>query len=187
MSSARFTVAAVLVGMIGLAGLTGCNLDDTSVSSTGSTTAPGQAVGSGGASAGGGASQGAKQAQYGEVLQISKGGEAAATVSLAAPKAVGSFFGGMSTPTSGPAFATFMVSFTSAKAGFNVNPFDFFVRTPDGARVQATIGCDPEFNAATLGQGEKFQGCLTFDAAHGTLVYTSGLLTSTSLIEWPGF
>ncbi|ABD12087.1 hypothetical protein CcI156_19330 [Frankia sp. CcI156] len=181
MSTARFAVAAVLTGLIGLTGLTGCNLDDTSVSSTGATAAPG------GAAAAGGASQGAKQAQYGEVLQVSKGGEVAATVSVAAPKAVPSFFSGFSKPTSGPAFATFMVSFTSAKAGFAVNPFDFFVRTPDGARVQPTIGCEPAFNAATLGQGEKYQGCLTIDAAHGVLVYASGLFGATGLVEWPGF
>ncbi len=189
MGKARIVVVAtVLAGMVGL---TGC-LEDTSVSTTGTTAGSTQgaaANGSTGAPAGkpGSTAGGAKQAQYGEVLEIRKGGDVAATVSVAAPKPVASFFGGASKPTSGPAFATFMVSFASQKQGFDVNPFDFFVRTPEGARVQPTFGCEPAFNAATLGSGEKFQGCLTVDVAHGNLVYTSGLFDSTSLVEWPAF
>ncbi|WP_261565203.1 hypothetical protein [Frankia gtarii] len=86
------------------------------------------------------------------------------------PTTVASFDSGFTKPTNAPAFATFMVSFASQKQGFDVNPFDFFVRTPEGARVQPTFGCEPAFNAATLGAGEKFQGCLTVDVAHGNLV-----------------
>ncbi|MEX5636522.1 hypothetical protein [Parafrankia sp. FMc2] len=189
MSKARFLlVAAALAGAVGL---TGC-LEETSVSSTGTTTGPGQGgaeAGAPGAAAGqqGSAPEGTRQAQYGEVLEIRKDGEVAATLSVAEPKPVSSFFGGVSTPTSGPSFATFLVSVTSQQAGFDVNPFDFFVRTPEGARVQPTFGCEPAFNAATLGVGEKFQGCLTVDVAHGNLVYTSNLFQSASLAEWPAF
>ncbi|MCK9902144.1 hypothetical protein CC117_25475 [Parafrankia colletiae] len=181
MGKARFLVAAgVLAGMVGL---TGC-LEETSVSSTGTTTGDSTLGAAAGQDT---APEGTRQAQYGEILEIRKDGEVAATLSVAEPKPVASFFNGVSTPTSGPSFATFMVSFTSQQAGLAVNPFDFFVRTPEGARVQPTFGCEPAFNAATLGVGEKFQGCLTVDVAHGNLVYTSSLFDSTSLAEWPAF
>ncbi|MCK9877743.1 DUF4352 domain-containing protein [Frankia sp. AgPm24] len=173
-----FVLVGVLVGMVGL---TGC-LEDTSVTATGATAAPGQSGGSGGSGSGG-----AAKAQYGQVLEIRKDGAVAATVSVAAPQAVSSFFGGFTKPTSGPAFATFLVSFTAQKQGFTVNAFDFYVRTPDGARAQPAIGCEPQFSAATLSAGEKYQGCLTFDAPHGSLVYASNLFTSTSLAEWPSY
>ncbi|WP_230205165.1 hypothetical protein [Parafrankia elaeagni] len=172
--------------LAGVAGLTGC-LEETSVSSTGTTAGPAQGTAGGGAAGQGAAPEGTRQAQYGEVLEIHKDGEVAATLSVAEPKPVASFFSGVSTPTSGPSFATFMVSVTSQRAGFDVNPFDFFVRTPEGARVQPTFGCEPAFNAATLGAGERFQGCLTVDVAHGNLVYTSNLFQSASLAEWPAF
>ncbi|WP_248827755.1 hypothetical protein [Frankia sp. Mgl5] len=174
-----------------MVGLTGC-LEETSVSSTGTTSGPAQnaaADGSTGAPVGqpGSAPNGTRQAQYDEVLEVRKDGQVAATLSVAEPKPVASFYNGFSTPTAGPSFTTFMVSFASQQQGFDVNPFDFFVRTPDGARVQPTFGCEPAFNAATLGAGEKFQGCLTVDVAHGNLVYTSNLFESASLVEWPAF
>ncbi len=179
MRKVRFLVlAGVLAGMVGL---TGC-LEDTSVTAAGSTAAAAPGGGQDGS-----APSGVNKAQYGQILEVHKGGKVSATVSAAAPQAVASFFDGISKPTAGPAFATFMVSFTSQQAGFDVNPFDFFVRTPDGARVQATIGCEPQFGAATLGAGEKYQGCLVFDAPHGSLVYSPNVFTGTSLAEWPAY
>ncbi|WP_261574579.1 hypothetical protein [Frankia gtarii] len=75
-----------------MVGLTGC-LEDTSVSTTGTTAGPTQgadASGAAGAPAGqsGSTAGGAKQAQYGEILEIRKSGDVAATVSVAAPKTV---------------------------------------------------------------------------------------------------
>nr|WP_225438358.1 SNF2-related protein [Candidatus Frankia nodulisporulans] len=50
-----------------------------------------------------------------EFTIIDKDGAVAATVSVVAPQAVSSSFGGFTKPTSGPAFATFLVSFTAQK------------------------------------------------------------------------
>ena len=177
----RFLLAAVLAGAVVLGG---CIPEDTTVTSTGTSAADGTSMSDGGG--GGGPTEGATRAQYGEVLEIRENGELVATMSVAAPQAVESFYNGFSTPTNGPAFATFVVSVTAEKSGFTINPFDFFVRTAEGARIEPTFGCEPALNHATLNKGEKFQGCLTVDAPHGTLVYTSSLW-GASLVEWPAY
>jgi hypothetical protein len=70
---------------------------------------------------------------------------------------------------------------------FDINPFDFYVREPDGTHVeeQCCAQFGPELDAVTLAQGEKTAGAIVFDvkATHGALVYApnSG---ETPVAEW---
>lgn len=76
-------------------------------------------------------------------------------------------------------YATFTLTAQCTSSGhtLNLNPFDFYVRNSDGDRFGYSdgnmAGLDSQVNDATLGQGEKLRGTLTFDVPmrHGELVY----------------
>jgi Domain of unknown function (DUF4352) len=75
--------------------------------------------------------------------------------------------------------------------GFEVNPYDFYIRGPDGARYEPNDGnamwveSEPEFHSATLAGGEKYTGFIVLDvpSKHGEIVYSPGW-SGSATAEW---
>lgn len=76
-----------------------------------------------------------------------------------------------------------------AASGFEINPFDFYVRMADGSRYDYGEGNslgvegDQTIDGTTLNKGEKLTGALAFDtpSRHGRVVYAPG---DQALGEW---
>jgi hypothetical protein len=70
---------------------------------------------------------------------------------------------------------------------FDVNPFDFYVRGPDGSHYDPgnTAGFVPSLDVVTLNPGETASGKVVFDIpatlAHGQLVYAPG---DRAIVDW---
>jgi hypothetical protein len=89
-------------------------------------------------------------------------------------------------------FVKFKVTVKAYDDGFEVNPYDFFIRNADGSRLDSGEGntifvqAKPDFSSATLKGGESYTGWIVFDlpAKHGELVYSGPGWGDESISEW---
>lgn len=103
------------------------------------------------------------------------------------PRSDKSFDDGYTTPAPGHVFVSLKIKVTATAGNVDYNAFDWYVRTPDGGHLDATMaGLEPSFGSGTLHTGETVSGYLTYDSSgHGTLVYDPNTFNGTgSLAEW---
>jgi hypothetical protein len=128
--------------------------------------------------------KGEKQFALGETAEITQDGKVAGTITVSDPKATQKAPNEYSQPPAKGWFVTLTVTARATGSGtFDVNPFDFYVRGPDGQHYgygegnAVMAGGDGGLDAATLNPGETVKGTVTFDVPdqHGVLVYAPGL------------
>jgi hypothetical protein len=77
-------------------------------------------------------------------------------------------------------FVVVHVKAVGTGGGLDVNPFDFYVKSPNGFHAEDSTYSDawgPTFDSATLNKGEHVSGTLIYDvpSRHGQLVYAPNL------------
>jgi Domain of unknown function (DUF4352) len=77
-------------------------------------------------------------------------------------------------------FVVMHVKAVGTGGGVDVNPFDFYVKSPNGFHAEDSTYSDawgPTFDSATLNKGEHVSGTLIYDvpSRHGRLVYAPNL------------
>lgn len=106
----------------------------------------------------------APTASAGDVQLFTRGGATAGVIQPSASKAFASL--GYLTPTRGHFVALVVSAQATGSQTFSINPFDFYVRTADGAHYNSTFTSEitpPELDAVTLNPGENTSGSLVFD------------------------
>lgn len=111
----------------------------------------------------------------GDTATITEGGERVGTVRVITVKSYPRGFSDYDRPKNGQ-YLSVDITVEAISEGFDINPFDFFVRTPDGRRFDPTVAYEapePSLDYSELNPGEKIRGYVTFDVprGHGEVVY----------------